>query len=190
MIHDNSRLAMDLYPASAAVREIDAIYRMGVAVGLDEANATQDVASPRSTGAKLSARPSPPENTAGQRRPGRFEGVVAIAGLAVVWQIASYFFPNYLFPTVPAIAGRFIEIFSSLDTTLDALATGGRILAGLAGAFVLGGVLAALMARSATFERYVYPLMSFNQGIPALSWVVIVDHLVQVASNSASSSSW
>jgi NitT/TauT family transport system substrate-binding protein len=34
MIRDNSRLAMNLYPASAAEKEIDAVYRMGVAVGL------------------------------------------------------------------------------------------------------------------------------------------------------------
>jgi len=34
MIRDNSRLAMNLYPASAVVKEIEAVYRMGVAVGL------------------------------------------------------------------------------------------------------------------------------------------------------------
>jgi NitT/TauT family transport system permease protein len=107
------------------------------------------------------------------RRGIRYEGVVAFVGLAVVWQIASYFFPDYLFPPIPAIAVRFVEIFSSLGTTLDALATGGRILAGLAGAFVLGSLLAVLMAKWPAFERYSYPLLSFNQGIPALSWVVI-----------------
>jgi ABC-type nitrate/sulfonate/bicarbonate transport system permease component len=30
-----------------------------------------------------------------------------------------------------------------------------------------------LMARSGAFERYCNPLLTFNQGIPALSWVVI-----------------
>src|SRR5262249_61848357 len=34
MIRDNSRLAMNLYPASRAMKEIQAVYRMGVAVGL------------------------------------------------------------------------------------------------------------------------------------------------------------
>ena len=37
MIRDNSRLAMNLYPASKAVKEIEAVYRMGVAVGLFKA---------------------------------------------------------------------------------------------------------------------------------------------------------
>jgi NitT/TauT family transport system substrate-binding protein len=34
MIRDNSRLAMNLYPASSALKEIEAVYRMGIAVGL------------------------------------------------------------------------------------------------------------------------------------------------------------
>src|SRR5262249_58642818 len=106
------------------------------------------------------------------RRLGR-EGVLALVGLAVVWQIGSYFTPPFLFPSVPQIAARFVEIFSAAGTAYDAAATALRILAGLAGAFVLGSVLAMLMARSDAFERYCYPLLNFNQGIPALSWVVI-----------------
>jgi NitT/TauT family transport system substrate-binding protein len=37
MIRDNSRLAMNLYPASGALKEIEAVYRMGMAVGLFKA---------------------------------------------------------------------------------------------------------------------------------------------------------
>jgi NitT/TauT family transport system permease protein len=103
----------------------------------------------------------------------RPEGIIALVGLAVVWQIVSYFTPPVLFPSVPQIAARFVEIFSSWSTAYDAVATGLRILAGLTGAFVLGSILAMLMARSDSFERYCYPLLNFNQGIPALSWVVI-----------------
>jgi NitT/TauT family transport system permease protein len=103
----------------------------------------------------------------------RLEGVAAMAGLALAWQIASYFFPPFLFPSVPAIAGRFVAIFLEAAPLLDALATAARILLGLAGAFVLGAVLALLMGRSDSFHRYAYPLLNFNQGIPALSWVVI-----------------
>jgi ABC-type nitrate/sulfonate/bicarbonate transport system permease component len=103
----------------------------------------------------------------------RPEGVIALVGLAVAWQIASYYTPPYLFPSVPQIATRMVEIFSSWGTVAGALATALRILAGLAGAFVLGSLLAMLMARSDTFERYANPLLTFNQGIPALSWVVI-----------------
>ena len=103
----------------------------------------------------------------------RLEGVFALVGLAVVWQVVSFFTPDYLFPSVPQIATRFVEIFSSWKTSHDAVATGLRILAGLTGAFVFGSILAMLMARSDAFERYCFPLLNFNQGIPALSWVVI-----------------
>jgi NitT/TauT family transport system permease protein len=103
----------------------------------------------------------------------RYESVVALSGLAVVWQIASLFVPHFLFPSVPEIAERLLDIFTSWNSILDVLATSARILAGLAGAFVFGTLLAVPMARSPTFERYVYPLLNFNQGIPALSWVVI-----------------
>jgi hypothetical protein len=117
----------------------------------------------------------------GPRRAGRnfgltgfhYEGVVALAGLTVVWQIVSLFVPHFLFPSVPEIAERLLAIFTSWKSIFDALATSLRILAGLAGAFVLGIVLALPMARSAMFERYASPLLNFNQGIPALSWVVI-----------------
>ena len=63
---------------------------------------------------------------------------MALAGLAVVWQIASFFVPHFLFPSVPEIAERLFAIFTSWRSISDALATSARILAGLAGAFVLG----------------------------------------------------
>jgi NitT/TauT family transport system permease protein len=102
-----------------------------------------------------------------------YESIVSLAGLALAWQIASFFVPHFLFPSVPEIAERLFDIFTSWKSIGDALATGARILAGLAGAFVLGTLLALPMARSPSVERYVYPLLNFNQGIPALSWVVI-----------------
>lgn len=103
----------------------------------------------------------------------RFEGVVAIVGLAIAWQIASYFFPAFLFPPLPAIAARFADIFAASGPLFDAVSTFVRILVGLTGAFLIGTILAFLMGRSERFYRYVFPLLNFDQGIPALSWVVI-----------------
>src|ERR1700761_3123681 len=103
----------------------------------------------------------------------RYESVVALAGLAIVWQIASLFVPHFLFPSIPEIAARLVAIFTSWNSIAAPLSSSGRILAGLGGAFVLGTIVALPMARSPTFERYAYPLLNFNQGIPALSWVVI-----------------
>ncbi len=103
----------------------------------------------------------------------RIEGVVAIVGLAVVWQIASYFFPAFLFPPLPAIGRHVFDIFAESGPLLEAASTFARILAGLTGAFLFGCILAFLMGRSDRFYRYAFPLLNFNQGIPALSWVVI-----------------
>ncbi len=52
------------------------------------------------------------------------------------------------------------------------LATVGRILAGLAGAFIIGAALAVLMFRSRAVDDFLSPILTLFQGIPALSWVV------------------
>lgn len=103
----------------------------------------------------------------------RRETVIGLGGLIVVWQFASYFFPVYLFPPVPAIADKFLDIFLDQESLGNAAATAGRIFAGLGSAFLLGAVLAFLMGRSERSYRYIFPLLNFIQGIPALSWVVI-----------------
>ena len=92
--------------------------------------------------------------------------------MAAAWQIASMLLPPFLFPPIPGIVLRVIEIFLDWQRLSEVLATVARILAGLIGAFVLGGVLAVLMARMSSLERMIGPPLGFLQGIPALSWVV------------------
>jgi ABC-type nitrate/sulfonate/bicarbonate transport system permease component len=100
------------------------------------------------------------------------QAVASILLLAAVWQILSYFFPPYLFPAVPAIISRTIDILVTGSLLHDVLLTAGRIFAGLFGAFVLGAVLAVVIGQSRTIENFVSPILTFFQGIPALSWVV------------------
>jgi len=99
--------------------------------------------------------------------------VIGTAGLAILWQIASLFFPDYLFPSIPQIVRRFVEISTTWATQVDVLTTAGRILAGLIGAFTLGIVLALILNKSRSAEAYLTPMLILLQGIPALSWVVI-----------------
>jgi NitT/TauT family transport system permease protein len=101
------------------------------------------------------------------------QAAISIGLLAIAWQIASLFFPPFLFPSVPDIIARTVEIFLSGPLLFDVMVTAARIFAGLAGAFVLGGLIALLIARSPTLENYANPVLIFFQGIPALSWVVI-----------------
>jgi ABC-type nitrate/sulfonate/bicarbonate transport system permease component len=90
----------------------------------------------------------------------------------VLWQFASLFFPRFLFPSLVDVFWRCIEIFSTGSMFADVLATVLRILAGLTGAFIVGGVLALLMVRSRAVDQFISPILSLFQGIPALSWVV------------------
>jgi NitT/TauT family transport system permease protein len=92
--------------------------------------------------------------------------------LAALWQIASLYFPKYLFPSLLDVAAHIVSIFSRWTLFAEVLATVGRILAGLIGAFVAGAMIAALMFQSRAADRFLAPILNFFQGIPALSWVV------------------
>lgn len=99
----------------------------------------------------------------------------AAAGMIVLaagWQILSYVFPHYLFPPVPEIISRTIEVLITGSLLVDVLLTAGRIFGGLFGAFILGGILAMVIGQSKTAENFIAPVLTFFQGIPALSWVV------------------
>src|SRR6201991_2763242 len=98
--------------------------------------------------------------------------VLPFVVVILLWQFASLFFPRFLFPSLIDVFWRCIEIFSTGSMFADVLATVLRILAGLAGAFIVGGVLALLMVRSGEIDRFLSPILSLFQGIPALSWVV------------------
>ena len=102
-----------------------------------------------------------------------FQATASTLAIALAWQIASLFFPPYLFPPVPDIVTRTIAILFSWPLLSEVLVTAARIFAGLLGAFVLGCVMARAIGRSPRIESYVTPVLVFLQGIPALSWVVI-----------------
>src|SRR5271154_2081026 len=74
--------------------------------------------------------------------------VLPFVVVILIWQFASLFFPRFLFPSLIDVFWRCIQIFSDGSMFSDVLATIFRILAGLAGAFIVGGGLALLMVRS------------------------------------------
>ena len=74
--------------------------------------------------------------------------VLPFVVVILLWQFASLFFPRFLFPSLIDVFWRCIEIFSNGTMFADVLATILRILAGLAGAFIIGATLALLMVRS------------------------------------------
>jgi NitT/TauT family transport system permease protein len=102
-----------------------------------------------------------------------YQATVGTLVLLAAWQIASFFFPHYLFPPVQAIVARTISILINWPELSQVLETAARIFAGLTGAFLLGCVVALIIGRSPRIESYITPLLVFLQGIPALSWVII-----------------
>jgi len=100
------------------------------------------------------------------------QAAASMLALAAAWQILSWFFPHFLFPPVPEIISRTINVLVTGSLLADVLLTAARIFGGLLGAFLFGGALALLIGRSPTIENFVSPVLTFFQGIPALSWVV------------------
>lgn len=92
--------------------------------------------------------------------------------LAAIWHMASLSLPKYLVPPLTDVFWRTFDIFQQWSLFKDVLATVGRIMAGLVGAFLLGCLFAFLMQKSQRGERSLGPVLNFFQGIPALSWVV------------------
>ena len=73
------------------------------------------------------------------------QAAASMLALAAAWQILSYAFPPFLFPPVPAILSRTIEILITGSLLWDVLLTAWRIFAGLFGAFIVGGVIGAVI---------------------------------------------
>lgn len=92
--------------------------------------------------------------------------------LAAAWQILSWVFPHFLFPPIQDVLLRTIDVLTTGALLTDVLLTAARIFGGLLGAFVFGSIIALLIGRSPTIENFVSPVLTFFQGIPALSWVV------------------
>jgi len=98
--------------------------------------------------------------------------VLPFVVVATLWQFASHFFPPFLFPSLVDVFKRCVSILVHWSQLSDVLATVGRILAGLAGAFTFGAALAVVMVRWRAANEFLSPILTLFQGIPALSWVV------------------
>ena len=101
------------------------------------------------------------------------QAAISIAVLLTAWQIASLFFPHYLFPPIQDVIVRTVRIIVTPAELLQVLETAGRIFAGLFGAFIIGSLIAIPIGRYPRIEGYINPLLIFLQGVPALSWVIV-----------------
>ena len=102
----------------------------------------------------------------------RREAFVAVALVAALWQVSSYFLPPILAPSLLEIARELAKILGAGPELAHIGATVARIVASLILSFLIGGILGVLMALVPPVRRYGQPVLHMIQGVPALSWVV------------------
>jgi ABC-type nitrate/sulfonate/bicarbonate transport system permease component len=116
----------------------------------------------------MAVEPSPKERSL------NIEMAISLALLFFSWQVASLFSPEYLVPGLQLIVWEFIKMATEGTLFWDTFLTLYRILQGIIGGFIFGGVLGILMGTIRKTENYVIPIVNFIMGIPALSWTLIV----------------
>lgn len=98
--------------------------------------------------------------------------IVDLIGVAVLWQISTYFFSPAIVPPIGDIGAAIWKIFSQWSNLVNLLVTSIRVLVALLLAFALGTTLGVVMGLFKGVRTYVRPLLNMIQGVPALSWVV------------------
>lgn len=95
------------------------------------------------------------------------EATVSLASFAVVWQIASYYLPDYAVPGWDRIFKALLGL--PIDFVLITVA---RMMGALAVSFAFGMVIAVAMYSSRALESYGLPLIRLLMAVPAVCWVV------------------
>ena len=103
-----------------------------------------------------------------------FAAVVSVGLLLIVWQVASFFLPEFIVPGLQLIGLEFVRMFEDGTLVSDSLLTLVRVMLGLIGGFIFGGALGLLMGLARRSEDYLMPVINFVMGVPALSWTLIV----------------
>lgn len=98
--------------------------------------------------------------------------IVDLIGVAVLWQISTYFFSPAIVPPLGDIGAAIWKIFSQWSNLVSLIVTSLRVLISLLLAFVLGTMLGVMMGLFKGVRTYARPLLHMIQGVPALSWVV------------------
>lgn len=96
----------------------------------------------------------------------RLAPALSLLGVALVWQVASAFYPPFILPSPLAVAARFVE--KTLDGTLPrhALRTLSEAVPGLLAGTALAFAVGYPAARSALAGRLISPLVVASQGVP------------------------
>ena len=101
------------------------------------------------------------------------EGLAATALFLAAWQVVSLFMNPILLPGPGKVAQEVWQILTTPEWVGAAGISYLRVLAGLAGGFVIGIAVALLMMLHRRSAAFITTYLTFIQGVPSLCWVVM-----------------
>lgn len=118
------------------------------------------------------ARDARPARRSGPRSGINVEGIVALVSVAIAWQIASHFFPPFLFPPLEVIGTTLVAMLTDPEMLRAIGLTFIRIVVSLTVTFVLATALGILAAIHSRTDRVLEPLIQIKQGVPGVCWII------------------
>lgn len=100
------------------------------------------------------------------------EGMLVLLALVVAWQVASFYYPPILFPSLERIWSALVGLFSSPASAGAVVTTYVRILIALAIGFGIATALGIAAGMVRSIERATIPVIEVMQGIPAVCWII------------------
>lgn len=97
--------------------------------------------------------------------------VAAVASLLLIWEVAAFFMPPYLFPDVPTVFKGMIQDIATPDFAESVKSSLIRLVLGYPIACLLGGLLGLLAGLSRSFAQYLRSLIAILQSIPPITWI-------------------
>lgn len=100
------------------------------------------------------------------------EGTIILLALVLAWQIASFYLPPILFPSLQRIAAALLAIVTNPVAVTAIGVTYLRIIVALSAGFAAATTagIAAGLVRS--IERTMLPVIELMQGVPAVCWII------------------
>jgi NitT/TauT family transport system permease protein len=98
--------------------------------------------------------------------------LVSLLVFALAWEVLSHLAPTLGIPpfAIPSLL-RIAKAITTI-TPIDIVVTLARVIGALIVSFVLGIVLAMVMYRSDTLDKYLHPMIRILMAVPVVSWIL------------------
>ena len=103
----------------------------------------------------------------------RKETTITLLVMAALWQVSSFFLPEYLMPGVQTLVPELLATLREPATYGHILMSALRIVVAFAFSVLVGIAIGVLMGISTKAERYLLPALQVLMGVPALSLILV-----------------